>query len=359
MLPCPPMKRLLVLGTILLCACGSSGDDLTDAGSQNDSSTPKDAAAQPDGGINPTDGGINPTDGSVTIDGGGGGAIKNVFMILMENHSWSSIKGNKSAPYINGLLAQGGSAENYKTPTGNHPSEPNYIWLEAGGNLGITNDNDPSSNHQATTDHLVTQLKTAGVSWKAYAEDITGSKCPLTSTGLYGAKHTPQLYFDDVTGTNDPNNAYCIAHVRPYSELATDLGGSNVARFNFITPNLCNDMHGEAIGTTCFALTTDLVKKGDDWLKANVPTILASNAYKNGGVLFILWDEGDEKLGQNASDGPIGMIVLSPLAKTNYTNNTAYTHSSMLRTVEEIFGVPLLRDAKNATDLSAFFTSFP
>ena len=356
------MKRFLLLTSLCLGACGSSGDDPTDAATgsdvtqQNDTGTKPDAA-KTDGG--PTDSGS--TDGPVsdvsTTDGGG--AIKTVFMIVMENHSLSSIKGSASAPYINSLLPLGGHALNYSTPKANHPSEPNYIWLESGDNLGITNDNDPSSNHQSTTSHLSTQLKTAGVSWKAYAEDIAGTKCPLTSTGLYAAKHTPQLFFDDVTGTNDVNSAYCIAHVRPYTELATDLGGNNVARLNFITPNLCDDMHGETFGTTCNVITTDLVKKGDDWLKVNVPTILNSNAYKNGGVLFIVWDEGDENVITGASDGPVPMLVLSPLAKTGFSNSTAYTHSSMLRTVEEIFGVPLLRDAANATDLSAFFTAFP
>ena len=357
------MKRLLLLLTSLcLGACGSSGEDPTDAAAGSDVTQQKDTGAKPDAA--PTDGGApdaTTTDGSTT-DGStidAGGAIKTVFMIVMENHSWSSIKGSSSAPYINGLLALGGHAEKYSTPKGIHPSEPNYIWLESGDNLGITNDNAPSSNHQSTTSHLATQLKTAGVTWKAYAEGIAGTTCPLTASGLYDPKHTPQLFFDDVTGTNDLNNAYCIAHVRPYTELATDLGGNSVARFNFITPNLCNDMHGETFGTTCNIITSDLVKTGDDWLKVNVPTILNSNAYKNGGVLFIVWDEGDENLINGASDGPVPMLVLSPLAKTGYSSSTVFTHSSMLRTVEEVFGVPLLRDAANATDLSTFFTTFP
>ena len=356
------MKRLLLLGSLALFACGSTGADPSDAATGDDGSQKADTGTKTDAGAKDgavTDGAA--TDGT-TPDGAttdGGGAIKTVFMIVMENHSWSSIKGSSSAPYINGLLAQGGHAENYSTPKAIHPSEPNYIWLEAGGNLGITNDDDPSANHQSTPDHLSAQLKTAGVTWKSYAEGIAGTKCPLTGVGLYSPKHTPQIYFDDVTGTNDVNSAYCIAHVRPYTELATDLAGNSVARYNFITPNLCNDMHGEIFGTNCPSLTTDMVKKGDDWLKANVPVILNSSAYKNGGVLFIVWDEGDENLINGASDGPVPMLVLSPLAKTGYASTTVYTHSSMLRTVEEIFGVPLLRDAKNATDLSAFFTSFP
>jgi uncharacterized protein (TIGR03437 family) len=77
-------------------------------------------------------------------------------------------------------------------------------------------------------------------------------------------------------------------------------------------------------------------------------------AYQDGGVLFITWDEAV------SGDGPIGMIVLSPFAKTNYFNSVYYTHSSTLKTVEEIFGVtPLLGDASNAADLSDLFVGPP
>src|SRR5450631_1856480 len=72
---------------------------------------------------------------------------RTVFVILMENHEWSQIKGSASAPYINNtLLPMGAHAEQYYNPPNLHPSEPNYIWLEAGTNFGILNDNDPTSN---------------------------------------------------------------------------------------------------------------------------------------------------------------------------------------------------------------------
>jgi hypothetical protein len=70
-----------------------------------------------------------------------------------------------------------------------HLSEPNYIWLEAGDNLGITDDNNPSLNHQATTDHLVTYLEKKGISWTSWQEDITGTECPLTSIAKYASAH--------------------------------------------------------------------------------------------------------------------------------------------------------------------------
>lgn len=273
-----------------------------------------------------------------------------MFLIVLENHNWSAIKGNPSAPYINDtLLPLAAHAENYMNPPGNHPSLPNYLWLEAGTNFGITDDNDPYSNHQSASAHLTTLLTHAGISWKTYQENIAGTQCPLTASYPYAPKHNPFVYFDDVTGGNNTNSATCIAHVRPYTELTTDLQRGTVARYNFITPNLCDDGHDWC------APYNDPVKQTDTWLSQAVPAILRSQAYQDGGALFITWDEGE-----GGSDGPIGMIALSPYAKHGYANAILYTHSSTLRTIEEIFGVgPMLGDAANATDLRDLFTSFP
>ena len=276
--------------------------------------------------------------------------IHTVFVLLLENHNWSSIKGNPSAPYINGtLLPMASHAEQYFNPPGVHPSEPNYLWLEAGTNFGILDDNVPASNHQSSTSHLVTLLEAAGFSWRGYQENASGIVCPLTDLGDYAVRHDPFVFFDDVTAANDSYAANCVTHVRPYAELQGDLGADTVARYNFITPNVCNDMHD-----SCDPLN-DPVKQGDNWLSTEVPKILGSSAYANNGALFITWDEAE------TGDGPIGMIVLSPHGKGGgYSNTIHYTHSSTLRTVEQIFGVtPLLGDAANASDLRDLFASFP
>ena len=356
----------------LVTALGCSGatpafDDGIDSGPRRDSGNGGgDTSSTDDTG----GGGGTDTGGSKVDSGGGGGdtavdapkttgAIKTVFLLMMENHSWADIKGSSSTKYINDfLLPVASHAEQYFTPPGNHPSEPNYIWLEAGDNLAITDDNGPDKNHRNTTAHLVTQLEGVGVTWKAYVEDIDGTSCPLADNGLYAAKHVPMLFFDDVTNGNDAASKHCIDHVRPFGELATDLSAGKVARFNFITPNLCDDMHGQAFGTTCNTIFSDLPQKGDDFLKATVPGILDSAAYKDGGALFILWDEGSGTFG--ASDGPIGLIVLSPLAKGGgYASSVKYDHSSTLRTMQTIFGVPFLRGAEKATDLADLFKTFP
>ena len=274
-------------------------------------------------------------------------SIKTVFIIVEENQNWASISGNAAAPYINNtLLPMASHAEQYYNPPGNHPSLPNYFWLEAGTNFGILADGDPSSYHQSTTNHLVTLLKNAGISWTSFQEDISGATCPLTSVSQYAPKHNPMVFFDDVTNTNSTGSTYCISNVRPYTELATDLASNSVTRYNFITPNLCDDMHGN---TGCPG--GNLITQGDTWLSNNIPILMNSQAYSNNGAIFIVWDEGE------GGDGPIGLIVISPLAKPGgYTNTIHYTHSSTLLTMQEIFNVgPLLGGAANATDLSDLF----
>jgi len=121
-----------------------------------------------------------------------------------------------------------------------------------------------------------------------------------------------------------------------------------VAAYNFITPNVCNDMHD-----WCPPLSNEILQ-GDTWLSTEIPKIMSSSAYTNNGAIFLLWDEG-------SASSTIGMIVLSRLAKGNgYSTSVNYTHSSMLRTVQEIFKVtPLLGDAANATNLSDLFRPAP
>ena len=99
---------------------------------------------------------------------------------------------------------------------------------------------------------------------------------------------------------------------------------------------------------------------GNAWLKQNIPVITQSVAYKEGGAIFIVWDEGEDS--GKFSDGPIGMFVLSPFAKGGgtkaYSNSIHYDHSSLLKTIQEIFKVkPLLGAAADAKtkDLSDLF----
>jgi phosphatidylinositol-3-phosphatase len=277
-------------------------------------------------------------------------AIKTVFLVVMENRNWSEIQGSRSAPFINQTLLPQASLATRYTNAGVHPSEPNYLWLEGGTNYGIADDGDPAQHHLGNRDHLVSLLTQAGIPWKAYQQGIDGSQCPVESRELYAAKHDPFVFFDDVTDGNNAASANCIAHVRPLEELTADLQNGAVARYNFVTPDLCNDMHG-----TSGCPVADAIAAGDAWLAEWIPRIMQSRAYADGGAIFITWDEAD------ANDQPIGLIVLSPLAKgAGYSNAIPYSHSSTLRSLQEIFDVgPLLCDAAKAESLGDLFVSFP
>jgi hypothetical protein len=269
----------------------------------------------------------------------------------MENNNWSTIKGSTSAPYINSLLPLGAHAEQYYNPPGNHPSEPNYLWLEAGTNFGVLTDGVPPTNTQSSTAHLVNQIEAAGLTWKAYEEDIPGTVCPLGTVKDYAPKHCPMVNFTDVTNNNSATATRCIAHIRPYTELATDLAANTTPDYNFITPNLCDDMHGASDCTS-----TNYIQIGDTWLSTELPKLMASTAYADGATILITWDEAA------SGDGPIGMIALGKNVKVNYSNTVHYTHSSTLRTVQEIFSLsPFLGDAATAgtNDLSDLFTTLP
>ncbi len=276
-------------------------------------------------------------------------ALKTVFLIVLENQDWSSIDGSPSAPYVNGtLLPRFAHAVNYRNG-GLHPSLGNYVALEAGDPLGVHFDATPAEVSIPVTCHLATYLERTGITWKAYAEDIPGDACPVADVHGYAARHDPFVFFDDVVGRPpDPRSARCIEHVRPYAELEQDLRSGAVARYNFIVPSLCDSGHD-----SCAPLH-DRVGQQDAFLARELPVLMASPAYQDGGVILVTWDEGAR------GDAPIGLIAVSPLARPGYAGTAAYSHASTVRTVQEIFALtPLLRDAATATSLSELFTAYP
>jgi phosphatidylinositol-3-phosphatase len=287
----------------------------------------------------------------------GASVIQHVFVIAMENHDSTQIYGNTTnAPYINNtLIPSYAHATNFNDPLAlSLPSEPHYVYMEAGTNAfsdhTFTSDSDPSStNSTSSTAHLVTQIKnsTNNVTWITYQEgqNSTTGSCPIASSGFYAAKHDPFVFFRDVSG-NPPSktNSYCVAHSKPYSSFATDLAANNMADYVFITPNLCNDMHG---ATGCPSSNT--IKSGDDWLKAELPRII-NWVNLNNGVIFIVWDEG-------SSTGKIPFLAIGPGVKTGFAGSVTYDHGSIIKSVEEIFGLPILSTVSGKNDLSDLFNA--
>src|SRR5437879_9879820 len=192
-------------------------------------------------------------------------AFSHVFTIVMENEESTSITGNSAAPYINGLANSYGLATQYYAVS--HPSLPNYLALTAGSTFGITSD---CTTCWVGATNLADQIEASGRRWKAYLEGMP-SACLVGGAYAYMQKHNPWIYYNDIR----TNAARCAAHVVPFTQLGTDLAGGSVPNYVWITPNMCNDMHDCSIAT------------GDTWLRNQVPAILNSAAFRNGGCLFI------------------------------------------------------------------------
>ncbi len=248
-----------------------------------------------------------------------------VFVIVMENKEYGSIIGNASAPYLNGLANTYGLGMQYYAVS--HPSLPNYLALTGGSTFGITTD---CTTCYISSTNLADQIEASGRTWKAYMETMP-SACFTGSYYPYMQKHDPWIYYDDIR-TNLPR---CQSHVVPFTQFATDMASGNMPNFVWITPNQCNDMHDCSVAT------------GDTWLATLVPLVLDSTAFRNGGVLFITWDEGSTSAGccTDAVGGRVATLVVSPLAKQGYRSSIQETHYSLLRTIEDSWGLPHLNAA--------------
>jgi acid phosphatase len=253
-------------------------------------------------------------------------AFSHVFLIVMENREYGSVIGNPAAPYVNGLAKSYTLASNYFAVS--HPSLPNYLALAAGSTFGVSSD---CTTCLVNATNIADQVEASGRSWKAYMEDMPAPCYLGAGSSGYAQKHNPFVYFTDIRN----NPARCAAHVVPFTLFSTDLANGSLPNYVWITPNLCNDMHDCATGV------------GDAWLAGLVPQILASAAWRNGGVLFITWDEGSTSLGFDDSwGGRVATIVVSPSGRDGFQAWTARSHYNLLRTIEDAWGLGALGAAR-------------
>jgi len=333
--------------------------------------------------------------------------IRHVFVLLLENQSYSITFGKDSpAPYLAYTLPARGALLTQYYAIG-HASLGNYIALLSGQAPNEATQLDcptfadfrPSAPtldahgqlagsgcvYPPLVRTLPDQLEAAGLSWKAYMEDMgrdptrehpTCGHVPLgrpettnqaAAADQYAAKHDPFVYFHSIID----DAPRCDAHVVNLERLPADLASvATTANYVFITPNLCNDGHD--------ALCVDGRRGGlvaiDAFLRKWVPLIEHSPAFRADGVLIITFDESDAQGSDGASaccgelplpgaryppgfNGPgggrIGAVVLSRFVRPRTVSAVPYNHYSLLRTVEAIFGLGYLGYA-GAPDLRVF-----
>ncbi|MBM3520253.1 MAG: hypothetical protein FJX63_05715, partial [Alphaproteobacteria bacterium] len=203
-----------------------------------------------------------------------------------------------------------------------------------------------TQNWTASTDHLVNQIEAAGLTWMTYQGGLdaaTTGACPIKDAGLYATKHNPFVYFADIAGAPPSENAArCIAHTRDLARLSDDLAKGDVANYVFITPNLCDDMHCDPK-----ACPKRPINGGDAFLSKLVPELL-TYADGRGALVFVAWDEARKT-------GYMPFVATGTGVKRNYESDVEVAHRSVLRTVERIFGLPVLAAVSDSNDLSDMF----
>ena len=189
------------------------------------------------------------------------------------------------------------------------------------------------------------QIEASGRSWKGYFESMP-RPCYVGSTrdGLYAQKHNPFIYFDGIR--KDP--ARC-ERIVPFDRFADDLARGDLPNLVWLGPNMRSSTHDASVA------------EGDDWLAAHLPPILASPAFQQDGLLVVTYDEGDTDdgcCGQRHGGGNIMTVVASPLGKRGFVSDTPYNHYSLLRTIEDAWGLEHLGHAADPAvkGLSDFFS---
>lgn len=284
--------------------------------------------------------------------------VHRVFVYVMENTSYDSVVGSKNAPYLNSLIKKYALATKY-TATG-HASLDNYIAMTSGQLPNPATSGDcpfyGSPLCIQDVDNIADQMEKAGRSWRGYM-DAMPKPCAHTAENTqeksqtgYAPRHDPFVYYRSIV--DDP--ARCAKHVVPLTELWRDQQRKAVPDYTFITPDTCHDGHDS--GSSC--TEGGGVKEADSFASRTIPRILADKSFRDGGLLFLTFDEGgipddDTPLSFDAGGADFGGHIFTLLVSPNVTPGARltdpYDHFSMLKTVEDVFCLPYLGLAAGPT----------
>lgn len=276
-------------------------------------------------------GGTANSSATVTVQAGAL-AFGHVFLLMEENHSYSSVIGSSAMPYLNSLAQQYGLATQYFANT--HPSIGNYFMLTTG---QIITNNDAYSG-TVDVDNLVRHFISAGITWKSYAEGLPNVGYTGGDVYPYMQHHNPFTYFTDVVNSQSEVN-----NLVPFSQFASDLANSQLPQFSYIVPNALDDAHD---GT---------LNQADTWLKTNIAPLLASPTFQQDGLLVITFDESFDTDTAHGG-GQVATVIISPKAKKGYQSTTFYQHQSTCELLMQSLGQTSFPGAcQGAPQMNEFF----
>jgi hypothetical protein len=243
-----------------------------------------------------------------------------VIVVMEENRSYNEIIGDTTdAPYINNTLAAGGAAFTNSFAI-EHPSEPNYLDLFSGSNQGVTSDACPET---FSADNEGAQLLAAGDTFAGYSEGLPSTGSTVCTSGEYARKHLPWTNF-----TNVP-----AADSMPWTSFPSSSNYASLPTVSWVIPNLLDDMHDGTIA------------QGDTWLQNNMNSY-ATWAKTHNSLLVVTWDEDD-----SSQSNQIPTIFYGANVQTGQYSNTI-NHYGVLRTIEDMYGLPYAGAAANATPIT-------
>jgi phosphatidylinositol-3-phosphatase len=271
--------------------------------------------------------GVSPASARPVIDVQPGGAasaqaerlprFNHVLLVIFENKNAGSILGNPAAPYFNRLAAGGATFTHSYAVT--HPSQPNYLALFSGWTHGVDDDSCP---HTFYSENQAAELIRAGYTFTSYSENLPSAGSKVCISGSYARRHAPWANFPNV-----PKHAQ-----QPFGAFPSHY--SRLPDVAWVVPNVCHDMHDCSIAT------------GNSWLRAHLGGY-AAWAKQNNSLLIVTFDEA-----HGSPSNQIATIFYGAHVKPG-RYGVHVTHYGILRTIEDMYGVPRLGRAREAQAITS------
>jgi acid phosphatase len=234
-----------------------------------------------------------------------------IVIVVEENKAYAQVIGNPDAPYINSLATRGALFTRSYGVT--HPSQPNYLALFSGSTHGLASNACPL---ELGGGNLGGALLARGLSFASYSESMPETGFEGCVHGAYRRKHNPAANWRELAAYNLPFSAF----PQDYAQLPT------VA---LVVPDQDNDMHDGSVA------------RADVWLDRHIEPY-AQWAIKHNSLLIVTWDEDD-----GSADNRVATLFAGPMVKRG-SSAQRINHYSILRTVEEMYGLPHLGNSADA-----------
>jgi len=301
------------LALTVLTAC-TSGDE----SSGTAASTGPPAADQPDQRDEPAQ-----SDQPGPRSGGEIPTPDHVMVVIFENEDAENVLGSPDAPYLTSLAESGVTFTDAHAET--HPSQPNYLALFSGSTQGVEDNECPVS---LSGPNLAAQLLEAGRTFVGYAEDLPEAGYTGCDAGDYARRHNPWVNFTDLPESVN----------QPYSALPTDF--AQLPTVSFVVPNLCNDMHDCGVAA------------GDSWASENLSDY-ATWAQQHNSLLVVTFDEDEDTKDNHIPTFLVGQMITPGLS------DQRIDHYSLLRTMEDMYGLAPLGEAADVKPLTGIWAASP